>query len=1258
MPLFCMKAKLHFVLAITMFLGWFSTTAQEVYWQYVPRQSAKDVSSAINDGVKNAAVFSLDEPMFKALLAKAGKQSPVTIQYPLQNGSLRRFRIWETPVFHEELSKKYPYIKSFTGISEDGTARLRLSVSHKEVQGMCVDVSSHRASFLEKADTSGLYVTYERDKSALRDAPFVCKTTEMARETDLFPTVLIDDQTLRRFRIAVSATGEYTEYHGGTVPDALAAINATLTRVNEVFETDLAVTLELVPDNDQVIFTDPATDPYNGGLNSQVQNTLTATIGEANYDVGHLFHKDNDNGNAGFIGSVCVDNRKGSAFSSAQVPEGDNFDLDYVAHELGHQFGANHTWSFESEGTSVQAEPASGTTIMGYAGIVEGNNVAPNGDDYFHYYSIVQIIDYLQTVGCAQTVPLTNAPPVVTPLQDYVIPKSTAFVLSASATDPDSGDVLTYTWEQIDDGVVTAETFGPDNASGANFRSLPPTTDPQRYFPRLSQVVEGNLTQTNPPINAAWETVSNIQRDMNFALTVRDNASGGGQVVTATTEVKVINAAGPFTVTSQNSNETYPAGSVQTVTWNVANTDVAPINTETVDIFLSIDGGDSFPIQIADDVLNDGSAEVLLPANTTTMGRIMVKASDNIFFAVNSADFTIEEVPVVLDFETLDVGVCQPDDLVVPFVYNTAGGFSETSTFSADAPSGLTVSFSPATATADNTDVDITFSNTTALAEGVYPVTITSTSASATQQVVLQLNVFDGAFEEVVLLEPADLSVDTSVNPLFTWQEDATYTAYDIEIATDATFTSVVESASVQFNKYKSANLQPETTYFWRVKPKNVCGEGTFGTPFSFITTEVDCKNVDADNLPVEIPSDGPVTITSSVTILQDLPVSDVNLALEIDHTFLEDLVINLISPSGTKVALVSKSCGNSNNINAIFDDDGSELGCSGDPAISGTVRPLGALGSFNGESALGTWTLEIEDTAASDGGQLKSFTLEVCAEGTFRPDEDEDGVFDDGDDLCLGTPKGAEVDTNGCQVNRFAQDNFTIEVESESCRSANDATISISTADNAIDYTAVLNGNGLNETVDFNDGHTFQNLQAGDYSLCITGSMGALVYQEICLDIVVEQPDVLNVGSKLLASSQQVSLTMEGSTFYNVEVNGVVVQTTESELVLDLEKGPNVLKVSTGLPCQGVYEETLVVAPEPILFPNPTRDHISVYYDYASEPFMVRVFAPNGQLVHEENRKGENIQTQISLSGLPQGIYYLEISGNGFKKTQKVIKQ
>ena len=302
----------------------------------------------------------------------------------------------------------------------------------KGVQSMIVHVGTEKTTFMEKVSDGGsTYVVYDRSIHSKLDSDFICFTQSVIEKSINGPdSKLVDDQMLRKYRIAISATGEYTEFHGGTVADALAAINATLTRVNEVFETDLGVTLELIANTDLVIFTDPDTDPYGGNLNSEIQNTLTTTIGEANYDVGHLFHEDTDGGNAGFIGSVCRDNQKGSGYAAALNPQGDIFDLDFVSHELGHQFGANHTWSFESEGTLVQAEPGTGTTIMGYAGIIPGQNVAPNGDDYFHYYSIFQIIEYLQTTSCGELTPLTNNPPVINPIADYIIPKGTPFVLA------------------------------------------------------------------------------------------------------------------------------------------------------------------------------------------------------------------------------------------------------------------------------------------------------------------------------------------------------------------------------------------------------------------------------------------------------------------------------------------------------------------------------------------------------------------------------------------------------------------------------------------------------------------------------------------------------------------------------------------------------------------------------------------------------------------------------------------------------------
>lgn len=1256
-----MKAKLHLVFSISIFFISFCSQAQQSYWKSIPKQSNfKSVS--IGDIGKAGAVFALDDTIFSKGLERtmASKNQGHVVYLPNYDGKVIAFTLKETPVFHPDLTKKYPGIRSFSGISLDGNHSVKLSSSQKGLQSMIVNLKDRKTSFMEPlANRAGGYVVYEKGSSTNKDG-FICDTEKLQQSVSRTIAPLVNDQLLRRFRIAVSTTGEYTDFHDGTVAGALAAINATLTRINGIFETDLGVTLELIANNDLVIFTDASTDPYTGNLNSQVQSTLTSIIGEANYDVGHLFDKvetaAQNNGNAGFIGSVCSDNRKGSAFSSTSMPEGDVFDVDFVAHELGHQFGANHTWSFETEGTGVQAEPASGTTIMGYAGITGVNNVEPNSDDYFHFNSVQQIVDYLGTVGCAQTTALTNSPPVVTPMGDYIIPKGTAFVLEGAATDADVGDVLTYTWEQVDDGVVTNTTFGPNNAGGANFRSLPPTTDPARYFPRLSRVVSGNLTQTNPGLSEAWETVSNIERDLNFAFTVRDNATGGGQLVSDLLKVEVLNSAGPFTVTSQASNEVYDGGSTQEITWDVANTNVLPINAQRVDIFLSLDGGVTFPITLADDVLNDGSEEVVLPGDATNTARIMVKASDNVFFAVNASDFTIQETNVVLSFQELSYQVCQPNDIIIPFTYQTFSGFSETSTFSADLPAGLSAAFSPTQASANDTAIDLTISDINAVSPGTYPITVTSTSTSVTQNVELTLVINDGNFSAITLLAPTDAQTDVSIRTGLSWEANDLYAEYDVEIATDVGFASIVESATVPFNFYQTTNLIAETEYFWRVRPRNNCGTGTFSSPFSFTTIQLDCTTVQPNDLPLEISAVGTSTITSTVQFSQDLPIADINVNLQLSHTFLSDLIIDLIAPSGTRVTLISTNCGDLDNLNAVFDDDGTDIVCSGNPAISGTVSPLGSLASLIGESTLGEWTLEIRDVANGDGGALETFELEVCVEGALRPDDDGDGVFDDGDDLCLGTPPGVEVDVTGCPVNRLPADNFTVQIESETCRDNNDGFVSITAVDTSLTYTAVLDGNGNTFNMDFTDSLTFENLSAGSYSLCITGTDGSITYQETCFSINVAEPELLSASAVM--ASGVLEVTLSGASLYNVELNGLVTQTEETNIILDLKEGLNTLRVFTNLPCQGSYENSFFFSSAPILYPNPVETASNVFLNGFVGDVEVQVFTSNGRVVMNEMKRANGTDLEIDFSSLPTGIYYMRIQNAEVRKEFKLIKE
>ncbi|MGI9545613.1 MAG: reprolysin-like metallopeptidase [Flavobacteriaceae bacterium] len=1257
-----MKTKLQLVLSFAILLSCFYSYAQNSYWRQVAEDKSNIPSLDREVDLKKARFYALDKENFlnKLSVKSLSNGESVIVHFPDATGSMRPFLVKETPVFAPELTAKYPNIRSYTGKSTDNKGdRIRFSLSHRGLQVMMVNTGVNHNTFMQKTSQQGnKYVVYSRDALDKEASGFVCYTeAALAKEEAGLAQRLVDDRLLRVFRIAVSTTGEYTEYHGGNVADALAAINATLTRVNEVMEVDLGVNLELVANNDLVIFEDPDTDPYTDNLSTQVQSTLTSTIGAANYDVGHLFHRGNDSGFAGFIEAVCKDNQKGSAFSQALNPQSDTYDIDLVAHELGHQFGANHTWSFDNEGTGVQAEPASGTTIMSYAGIVQNNNVQSNSDDYFHYNSILQITDYLATISCAQEIAITNNPPVITPESDYSIPRSTAFVLEGDATDPDAGDMLTYTWEQIDNGVVIAGTFGPDNANGANFRSLPPNSSPSRYFPRLSEVAQGNLTETNPILDSAWETVSDIEREMNFALTVRDNASGGGQVASDVIRIDVIDTGGAFEVTSQASQENVVAGSTLMVNWNVVNTNIAPINAPFVDIFLSIDGGLSFPFVLVEDTPNDGSAEVLIPGVNTSQARLMVKASNNVFFALNSSDFTVVESSIVLQFDKLDYEVCQPDDLLIPFTYNTFSGFNEEATFSAlNTPANLGTSFNPTTAIADETAVQITFSNTAAVNPGTYPITIRATTASLTKDVIINIAVLNPSFSNVVLTSPTDGSTDVSLGEALSWQNQATATSYELEIATDIAFNNIVETATLYLDSYIPTSLEPSTTYYWRVKPVNICGEGSFSTPFSYTTIAVNCQSFNAADLPLAISDSGTPTITSTILVVDDLPIADVNLAIDITHTWLADMVITLQSPEGTVVTLTSNSCGDLQDIDATFDDEGIDLVCGTMPGISGTVKPLGKLASFKGESAAGEWILIVDDQFDADGGSLNTFSLELCVEGSFKPDTDGDGVFDE-DDLCPGTPAGAEVDVDGCEVFRFAPNNFTVSIESESCIGSNDGIITISAATN-MDYSVSVTGNGVNASDSFTDTYTLNNISGGAYAVCINATDGTDSYEEHCFNVQLDEPDPLSVSSLLTADGSQVILNLSGSELYNIELNGELIQTTESEITVDLKGGTNTLKVSTLQNCQGTYEEEIVLETQPVVYPNPFVEFAFVNLGNLVEGTLISIHAADGRLIMSKKQSTAELEMALDFTGLPSGLYFVRIENSQLKKTYKVIKR
>lgn len=1024
-----MKTPLSIVTVLVFLLTTLCLFAQDKTWEISEFRNGTDAITLKDLNTNHYQVFQLNIEKLKVQLFNAphrntsNGQSNTIVEFPNTKGELESYRIIETRIFSsEESANRFPNIKTYLGSKTDGSGtRIRFSVTPLGLKAM-ISEPNKDVFYIQPVTkiSNGQYLIYNRNAKSDYNNSFECFTEDLevlSRSSQ--PSLQRDanDQVLRTFRIAISTTSEYTGFwddgnpgNGGPQEDALATVISTLNRSNEVFEVDMAITFLLVDTAD-----DPAldliysgTDPYGGNLNGDLQTNLTATVGEADYDVGHLFDFGANNGNAGCIGCVCQ-NGKGSGFSSHSFLDNDGgpymadfFDIDYVPHEIGHQMGANHTYSFFSEGTGVNAEPGSGTTIMGYAGITGADDVQDHSDPYFHYYSILQILNNVSSApnDCAETTAITNNPPVADAGIDYTIPNGTAFVLKGNATDADGADVLTYCWEQIDDGVSTSGNFGPTKTTGAVWRSRPPSTSPDRYMPIFERVLNGQLTETNPVEtldNSSWETVSTVQRDLTFALIVRDRSEVGGIGQTPqsdydTTTVTVDGSSGPFTVISQATNETWDAGSTQTISWNVAGTDSGNVNTPTVNILLSVDGGQTFPFTLASNVPNDGSHDITVPitGGDTSMARIIVEGNNNIFYAVNSSNFSIQESEFVISVDIAELDVCQPNDAIYSFTYNTFLGFSETTNFSVSGlPVDASATISPMSATTDGTIGTITISGTEALTTGSYPFTFEGTSGGITKTVDLIMNVYSDVVDSAILTAPSNGQSDVSTEVDLTWNGSANAQDYFIEISEDNTFATVFDSATVQTTSYTASGLMTITEYYWRVTASNLCNMATPSSVFSFTTANISCEFYSATDVPIDILETSNLVdnYTSVVNVSNNALIIDVNVTINIPHDWNNDLDIYLISPMGTVVELSTDNGEDQDDdyVDTVFDQEAGIPITDGTAPFTGTFIPEGDLSVLYGEMSGGDWTLSVDDDFGfADGGQITEFTLELCTQNTL----------------------------------------------------------------------------------------------------------------------------------------------------------------------------------------------------------------------------------------------------------------------------------
>ncbi|MDF1518368.1 MAG: M12 family metallo-peptidase, partial [Lutibacter sp.] len=804
--------------------------------------------------------YELNLNQLKSKLSKAPKRkenlekSNTVLSFPNEKGILEKYQIFEASILDENLQKQYPNIRSYVGKGIDNPSSvIRFSVTPQGLHAMVLGKAEGTVYIDPTTENGDSYMVYSSKNLPSAEA-FECKFDEVnaSQKTSATSTVAkaenAGDGKLRTFRLAVATTGEYSKFHldrQNISPSAtddvkkaavLSAIVTTMTRVNGIFERDVSLIMVLVPNNTNVIFLDAATDGLsndnpNNVLLDESQTVIDANIGDANYDIGHTFST--GGGGVAQLNSPCVTNQKARGITGLTSPVGEPFDIDFVSHEMGHQYGAHHTFNSgvggcangnRNDGTAV--EPGSGSTIMSYAGICAPENVQNDADAYFHLVSIREMWKNISTGSstCAAIFVTGNAAPTVNDLPNYTIPKSTPFVLTANASDS-NGDNLTYTWEQLDTE-ITAFPLVSTATAGPAFRSIMPNSSPMRYFPNQTTVNAGNLSNK-------WEVLPSVGRTMRFGVNVRDNNSVGGQTASKETLVTFAGGAGPFKVTSQSAAVTWAAGTSRTITWDVANTNSAPINCSFVNIRLSLNGGLTFPILLVSNSPNDGSQDIIVPNNATTTARIKVESAGNIFYSVNTKNIIIQTSEFIMNFDAFSKNVCVPNNAVFTFIYTTFNGFNETTTFTAIGnPTGTNVIFSPTSASANNTPVTMTVNGITNSNVGAFNISVTGTSATKVKTTLVALNVFNATVNAPILISPQNNAVGVLKPHTLSWNKDVNALNYFIEIANITTFAAILESATINVNFYNPQLLQPNTSYFWRVKSINDCGESVLSNIF------------------------------------------------------------------------------------------------------------------------------------------------------------------------------------------------------------------------------------------------------------------------------------------------------------------------------------------------------------------------------------------------------------------------------------------
>lgn len=1031
--------RLFLTLLLVLGLSYTSLTAQTApdYWGRIsPDAIVLPLGAERQHEPLQYTSFTLDYDQIAAYLRNApqeftaeAKKRSFLVTLPMADGTKETFSIVKTHIMAASLEAKRPDIGTYAGeaIHKPGM-QVRLTVTPQwGLQGF-ITRPDKGIEYIEPVavNQNQFYMVYDRVhyvqnadmlKGTLKtDVPK--SSFEIAESLDL-PRFSPGDAgpgdgekllgapvKLKVYKLAVACTVEFSIDNGTNKDAVFAKVTTFVNQLNAIYERDIDIRVVLIPESYDIIFNDPNNNPYSGtsmgGWVNQNPQIMLQYLGSPDkYDIGHIFAKYiGTDGNYGLSGGLCCTQFKGRAGSASTLPYGDDF-FFVVSQEIGHGWAGGHTFNRCYEGAQFNyesaCEPGSGSTIMSYSGIcddgITNNNV--NGDGlgkgflYYHACSIAEIqrFNYFQEgTTCGSILETSNTAPVVTTNYPAVtfIPISTPFELTGSAEDMEGGN-LTYSWDEIDLGPTTP--LGSPMGSSPLFRWYEPTGNPTRTFPKIETVIANTFSKT--------EVLPTYNRDIRFVLVARDNTPGGGGVAWDTVELRSTSLAGPFLVSYPNTvNIKWKVGEYQTILWDVANTDKAPVNAKTVNIKLSTDNGLTYPITLATGVPNNGKHCIEVPGIIGTNMRIRVEAADNVFFDISNSKFEIAQptAGISLCASTAKDFACLPGNYTTEISTAGLGGVADPITLTATGlPNGATASFSPnPVQPGSSSTMTISFAGNTA--ETTFDVTVQGSASAANATSIVTLTTVGNNFSAFAPTFPLNGASGVNQQPPLKWTDVADADFYDVELATNPSFEPgaiVASRQNVVVDSFQvNVVLEAGKVYFWRVRPQNDCGEAAWSEIQAFVVAIQSCNTFDATDLPKNISANGTPTVESKITLASGGAVSDVNIKkIQGNHAFFKDLEVHLIGPGGGDALLWKDKCAAFNGSFNLGMDDGAAGSFPCPPPNNGTsYKPTNPLTIFNGLPAQGVWTLRVKDNNVSGGGSLAAFSLEICSNVALNP--------------------------------------------------------------------------------------------------------------------------------------------------------------------------------------------------------------------------------------------------------------------------------